>query len=157
MTESTQKSKKNAKNKVNKVKSPDKKISRFSFLTIPDSLRNQKFPLYLESGFKTFWIRMPDSTDTCGRKPYPERKVADSKVPGYVWTRLAEKRLYWAAKTLDYIFLRFLSRIGVIFLQAHGLWQSFSLLTNVWLAFKSPRVRNFAIFLGGERVCEWLK
>ena len=144
MTESAQKSKKNAKNKVNKVKSPDKKISRFSFLTIPDSLRNQKFPLYLESGFKTFWIRMPDSTDTCGRKPYPERKVADSKVPGYVWTRLAEKRLYWAAKTLDY-------------LQAHGLWQSFSLLTNVWLAFKSPRVRNFAIFLGEERVCEWLK
>ena len=121
MTESAQKSKKNAKNKVNKVKSPDKKIFRFSFLTIPDSLRNQKFPLYLESGFKTFWIRMPDSTDTCGRKPYPERKVADSKVPGYVWTRLAEKRLYWAAKTLDYIFLRFLSRIGVIFLQAHGL------------------------------------
>ena len=86
-----------------------------------------------------------------------KEKVADSKVPGYVWTRLAEKRLYWAAKTLDYIFLRFLSRIGVIFLQAHGLWQSFSLLTNVWLAFKSPRVRNFAIFLGGERVCEWLK
>ena len=50
-----------------------------------------------------------------------KEKVADSKVPGYVWTRLAEKRLYWAAKTLDYIFLRFLSRIGVIFLQAHGL------------------------------------
>ena len=35
-----------------------------------------------------------------------KEKVADSKVPGYVWTRLAEKRLYWAAKTLDYIFLR---------------------------------------------------
>ena len=84
---------------------------RGCFLTIPDSLRNQKFPLYLESGFKTFWIRMPDSTDTCGRKPYPERKVADSKVPGYVWTRLAEKRLYWAAKTLDYIFLRFLCKL----------------------------------------------
>ena len=40
-----------------------------------------------------------------------KEKVADSKVPGYVWTRLAEKRLYWAAKTLEYISLRFLSRI----------------------------------------------
>ena len=155
MTESAQRSKKNAKNKVNKVKSPDKKISRFSFLTIPDSLRNQKFPLYLDS--KRFGFVCQIQRIRVDGSRIRKGKVADSKVPGYVWTRLAEKRLYWAAKTLDYIFLRFLSRIGVIFLQAHGLWQSFSLLTNVWLAFKSPRVRNFAIFLGGERVCEWLK
>ena len=29
---------------------------------------------------------LSDSLDTCGRKPYPERKVADSKISGYVWT-----------------------------------------------------------------------
>ena len=23
---------------------------------------------------------MPDTPDTCGRKPYPEKKVADSKI-----------------------------------------------------------------------------
>ena len=34
----------------------------------------------LESGFKKLRIRMPDTPDTCGRKPYPEKKVADSKI-----------------------------------------------------------------------------
>ena len=29
---------------------------------------------------------MPDSPDTCGRKPYPERKVARSEIFGYVST-----------------------------------------------------------------------
>ena len=32
-------------------------------------------------------IRMPDSPDTCGRKPYPERKSCGFKLSGYVWTR----------------------------------------------------------------------
>ena len=55
-----------------------KKISRFSFHMIPDSLRNQKFPLW-RAGFKTFWIRMQDSPDTCRRKPYLERKSCGFK------------------------------------------------------------------------------
>ena len=33
----------------------------------------------LESGFKMLLIRMPDSSDTCGRKPYPERKSCGFK------------------------------------------------------------------------------
>ena len=111
MTESAQKSKKNAKNKVNKVKSPDKKISRFSFLTIPDSLRNQKFPLYGRADSKRFGFVCQIQRIRVDGSRIRKEKVADSKVPGYVWTRLAEKRLYWAAKTLDYIFLRFLCKL----------------------------------------------
>ena len=33
----------------------------------------------LESGFKKLRIRMPDTPDTCGRKPYPERKSCGFK------------------------------------------------------------------------------
>lgn len=30
---------------------------------------------------------LPYSSDSCGRKPYPERKVGDSKISEYVGTR----------------------------------------------------------------------
>ena len=33
----------------------------------------------LENGFKKLWVRMPDSLDTCGRKPNPERKSCGFK------------------------------------------------------------------------------
>ena len=41
----------------------------------------------LDSGLKKVRISTPDSPDTCGRKPYPKRKVADSKISRYVWMR----------------------------------------------------------------------
>ena len=34
----------------------------------------------LESGFKKLQIRMLDSPDTCGRKPYPEKPVPGSQI-----------------------------------------------------------------------------
>ena len=36
----------------------------------------------LESGFKKLQIRMLDSPDTCGRKPYPEKPVPGSQIVG---------------------------------------------------------------------------
>ena len=36
----------------------------------------------LESGFKKLQIRMLDSPDTCGRKPYPEKLVPGSQIVG---------------------------------------------------------------------------
>jgi len=90
MTESAQKSKKNAKNKVNKVTSPDKKY--------PD-LASTQFRIHYEiknfhtERIQTFWIHRIRVDGSRIRK----EKVEDSKVPGYVWTRLADRRLYWAA------------------------------------------------------------
>ena len=39
----------------------------------------------LENGFKKLWIRMPDSSDTCGRKPYLKRKSCGFK---NIWIRV---------------------------------------------------------------------
>ena len=36
----------------------------------------------LESGFKKLQIRMLDSPETCGRKPYPEKPVPGSQIVG---------------------------------------------------------------------------
>ena len=39
----------------------------------------------LESAFKTLQVRMLDSSDTCGRKAYPERKSCGLK---NIWIRV---------------------------------------------------------------------
>ena len=56
------------------LKSPDKIISGFSVHTIPDSKR------FIKNFHSRERIRMPDSPETCGRKPYPEIKIADLKI-----------------------------------------------------------------------------
>ena len=95
MTESAQESKKNAKNKVNKVTSPDKKYpdfasTRFRIHYVIKNFHSQRIQNALDSYAAIHRIRVDGS---CIRK----EKVAYSKVPGYVWTRLADRRLYWAA------------------------------------------------------------
>ena len=62
------------------VTSPDKK-----YLDLASTL------LRIHSVLKTFHSgeriqKVTDSPDTCGRKPYPEKKVTDSKISKYVWT-----------------------------------------------------------------------
>ena len=56
------------------LKPPDEIISGFSVHTIPDSQR------FIKNFHSRERIRMPDSPETCGRKPYPEIKIADLKI-----------------------------------------------------------------------------
>ena len=44
----------------------------------------------LESVFKNFWIRLENTLDTCGRKPYSLKKLF-SQISGYVWTMLESR------------------------------------------------------------------
>ena len=58
------------------VTSSDKKISRFSVWTIHSVFRNFHSGERILSQLR---VRMPDSPDTCGRKPDPERKSCGLK------------------------------------------------------------------------------
>ena len=65
--------------------SSDKKISGFARPHGSKLFADSKIST-LESGFKKVADSHANSPDTCGRKVKTERKVADSKISGYVWT-----------------------------------------------------------------------
>ena len=62
----------------NVATSSDSKVSGFDRPHVSKKVSDSKVST-LESGFKSFRIRRSDSSDACGRKAYPERKVCGFK------------------------------------------------------------------------------